>query len=127
MELALESAATAPGDIGFVSGHGTATDGGDVVESQATHSLFGSTVPFHSMKGHFGHTLGACGALEAWLAIEMMREGWMCPTANLVNVDPRCADLDYVMGEGRAAPFDLFMSNNFAFGGINTSLVFKAV
>ena len=69
--------------------------------------------------------MGACGALEAWLGIEMMREGWFAPTANLDNVDDRCAPLDYVAGEGRALDVEYLMSNNFAFGGINTSLIFK--
>jgi 3-oxoacyl-[acyl-carrier-protein] synthase II len=57
----------------------------------------------------------------------MMREGWFPPTANLVNVDERCAPLDYVMGTPRAVDIEYFMSNNFAFGGINTSLIFKRV
>jgi 3-oxoacyl-[acyl-carrier-protein] synthase II len=55
----------------------------------------------------------------------MMREEWFVPTANLVNVDERCAPLDYVIGEPRRAGIEHFMSNNFAFGGINTSLIFK--
>jgi 3-oxoacyl-[acyl-carrier-protein] synthase II len=54
-----------------------------------------------------------------------MRNGWFAPTANLVNVDERCAQLDYVIGEGRLLEIDYLMSNNFAFGGINTSLIFK--
>jgi 3-oxoacyl-[acyl-carrier-protein] synthase II len=72
-----------------------------------------------------GHTLGACGALEAWMTIEMMREGWFAPTVNLDRVDPECAELDYIQGEGRQLQTDVVMSNNFAFGGINTSLVFR--
>jgi 3-oxoacyl-[acyl-carrier-protein] synthase II len=72
-----------------------------------------------------GHTLGACGALEAWISIEMMREGWFAPTINLDAVDPQCAPLDYIAGTGRALQCDYVMSNNFAFGGINTSLIFK--
>jgi 3-oxoacyl-[acyl-carrier-protein] synthase II len=72
-----------------------------------------------------GHTLGACGALEAWMTIMMMCEGWAVPTLNLKNVDPRCADLDYIRGEVRPLSCDTVMSNNFAFGGINTSLIFK--
>ena len=57
--------------------------------------------------------------------LEMMREGWFAPTLNLRQVDPACAKLDYIMGEGRALTTDLVMSNNFAFGGINTSLIFR--
>jgi 3-oxoacyl-[acyl-carrier-protein] synthase II len=72
-----------------------------------------------------GHTLGACGALEAWFSIEMMREGWFAPTINLTRTDPECAELDYIMSEGRKLQCEYVMSNNFAFGGINTSLIFK--
>jgi 3-oxoacyl-[acyl-carrier-protein] synthase II len=82
-------------------------------------------MPISSLKSYFGHSLGACGSLEAWLTIQMMREQWFAPTLNLDNPDPACADLDYITGDGRALDIDYFMSNNFAFGGINTSLVFK--
>lgn len=125
MWMALIDAKLTPQDIGFISGHGTATEFGDIAEAAATHALFGNRVPFHSMKSYFGHTLGACGALEAWLMIEMMHSGWFAPTANLETVDPRCADLDYIMHQGRTFHTPYAMSNNFAFGGINTSLIFK--
>jgi 3-oxoacyl-[acyl-carrier-protein] synthase II len=72
-----------------------------------------------------GHTLGACGALESWLASEMMNCGWFAPTINLDNVDPECATLDYIRGEGRDLDVEYVMNNNFAFGGINTSLIFR--
>ena len=84
-------------------------------------------VPISAMKSYVGHTLGACGALEAWWAIEMMRNGWYAPTLNLENIDPECAELDYIVGEGRNMSNEFVMSNNFAFGGINTSLIFKQV
>jgi 3-oxoacyl-[acyl-carrier-protein] synthase II len=125
LQLALDDAALPPEAIDFVSGHGTATEWGDIAETQATYKVLGAKIPIHSLKGFFGHSLGACGALEAWLTIEMMREGWFPPTANLVDVDERCADLDYVMGAPRPMQIAHFMSNNFAFGGINTSLIFK--
>ena len=85
----------------------------------------GKRAPIHSLKSYFGHSLGACGAIEAWLGIEMMKEGWFAPTANLEAVDARCGDLDYLMGGGRYLEIDHLMSNNFAFGGINTSLIFR--
>jgi 3-oxoacyl-[acyl-carrier-protein] synthase II len=72
-----------------------------------------------------GHTLGACGALEAWMSLEMLREGWVAPTLNLDRVDERCAPLDYVQGDPRDLSTEILMSNNFAFGGVNTSLVFR--
>ncbi len=125
LQGALRDANLPPEAIGFVSGHGTATDGGDIAESHATRSVFRRAVPIHSLKSYFGHTLGACGGLEAWLGVEMMRAGSFMPTINLDTPDPRCAELDYLMGSPRALDVEYLMSNNFAFGGINTSLIFK--
>ena len=125
MQLALDDAALAPAAIGYINAHGTATDQGDIAESQATFAVFGGRVPVSSLKSYMGHTLGACGALEAWISIEMMREGWYAPTINLNEVDPRCGALDFIHGEGRRLDCEYVMSNNFAFGGINTSLIFK--
>lgn len=125
IEGALRCANVRPCDIGYISAHGTATDRGDIAESQATAAIFGNTTPISSLKSYFGHTLGACGALEAWMSIEMMREGWFAPTLNLCQPAEDCGDLDYIMGEPRRIDTDYIQSNNFAFGGINTSLVFK--
>lgn len=125
MEMALANANLSAHQIGYISAHGTATDRGDIAETHATANLFGNKTPFSSLKSYFGHTLGACGALEAWLAIEMMNSGWFNPTLNLNNIDPLCGDLDYITGSGREISCDYIMSNNFAFGGINTSLIFK--
>ncbi|MGA9526289.1 MAG: beta-ketoacyl-ACP synthase [Myxococcaceae bacterium] len=127
IRLALEDAGASPSDIGYVNAHGTATEHGDIAESAATNSVFGEKTPFSSLKSYMGHTLGACGALEAWMTVEMMRAGWFAPTLHLTpdSVDPRCGKLDYITGEGRRIETDLVMSNNFAFGGINTSLIFR--
>lgn len=125
LRLALDDAGLPPEAIGFVNGHGTATEWGDIAESKATREVIGRAVPIHSLKSYFGHTLGACGSIEAWLGIEMMRSDWFAPTANLSVVDERCAELDYVAATGRVLGTEYLMSNNFAFGGINTSLVFK--
>ena len=125
MQLALDDAGIASDAIGYVSAHGTATDTGDIAESEATRNIFGRAVPTSSLKSYIGHTLGACGALEAWMSIHMMNEGWFAPTINLNQVDERCAELDYILGECRAINTDYIMSNNFAFGGVNTSLIFK--
>ena len=145
MEMALEDADLDADAIGYVCAHGTATDRGDIAESQATHGVFGDDMPISALKSYTGHTLGACGALESWVAIEMMNHGWFMPTINLnkvdercasldyitgagrelENVDPECAQLDYVVGDGREADVEYVMNNNFAFGGINTSLIFK--
>lgn len=125
MELALDDAELVPSQIGYVNAHGTATKLGDIAESLATHAVFGSGVPVSSIKGFMGHTLGACGALEAWITIQMMREGWVASTLNLDDVDPACAALDYVQGEPRELALEYAVSNNFAFGGVNSSLVFR--
>jgi 3-oxoacyl-[acyl-carrier-protein] synthase II len=125
MRLALVDARLTASSIGYVNAHGTATEQGDLAESQATNEVLGAHVPTSSLKSYMGHTLGACGALEAWMTIEMMREGWFAPTLNLEEVDPRCGALDYITGGGRVIETDVVMSNNFAFGGINTSLIFR--
>jgi 3-oxoacyl-[acyl-carrier-protein] synthase II len=125
MRLGLESAGVPPSEIGYVNAHGTATRHGDVAESAATLAVLGDGVPISSLKGYMGHTLGACGALEAWMSIQMMREGWFAPNLNLESVDPDCAPLDYVRGTGRELQTEWVMSNNFAFGGINTSLILR--
>jgi len=125
MRLSLRDAQLPPEAIGYLSAHGTATDQGDIAESQATESVFGNRIPISAFKSFTGHTLGACGALEAWVAIEMMNSDWFHATVNLDNVDPECGDLDYIVHEGRHIETEYVMSNNFAFGGINTSLIFK--
>ena len=125
MRLALVDARLTPDSIGYVNAHGTATEQGDLAESQATSEVLGPHMPISSLKSFMGHTLGACGALEAWMTIEMMREGWFAPTLNLEEVDTRCGALDYITGNGRFIETDVVMSNNFAFGGINTSLIFR--
>lgn len=124
MELALADADLPPSAIGYVSGHGTATEHGDIAETQATAALFGH-IPISSPKSYLGHTLGACGALESWFAIEMMRSGRFAPTLNLNRIDPRCGEADYICGSSRAIDTEFVMNNNFAFGGVNTSLIFK--
>jgi 3-oxoacyl-[acyl-carrier-protein] synthase II len=125
MRLALQDANIAPAAIGYISAHGTATIHGDIAESHATAAVFGKHTPISSLKSYTGHTLGACGALEALVAIQMMNENWFHPTINLQQIDPECAALDYIQETIRSLSCDYVMSNNFAFGGINSSLIFK--
>lgn len=125
MRLALADAAVAEADIGYINAHGTATDRGDIAESQATARIFGSNTPISSLKSYLGHTLGACGAIESWASIHMMQDSWFAPTLNLTQPDSACGELDYIVQQGRELRTDYVMSNNFAFGGINTSLIFK--
>jgi 3-oxoacyl-[acyl-carrier-protein] synthase II len=125
MRMALQDAELSPDAIGYVNAHATATEQGDIAETQAMRRLFGRNIPVSSAKGHLGHTLGACGAIESWFTIQMMRGGWFMPTLNLNNVDARCGDLDYVVNGGRNLECEYVMKNNFAFGGVNTSLIFR--
>ena len=125
IESSLRSAGLSASDIGYINAHGTATDRGDIAESHATAAVFGTNTPISSLKSYLGHTLGACGALEAWMSIEMMREGWFAETLNLTQPDEACGELDYIIGEARKIETEFVQSNNFAFGGINTSLVMR--
>ena len=125
MSLALQDANISADKIAYINMHGTATAAGDVAESSAVSKILGNNIPVSTLKNYTGHTLGACGAIEAWVSINMMKEGWFCPNINLNEVDPECAPLDYITGDGREIEAEYIMSNNFAFGGINTSLIFK--
>ena len=127
LSLALKDAQISADKIGYVSAHGTGTIAGDIAETNATEDIFNRKVPISSIKSYTGHTLGACGAIEAIVAIEMMRRNWFHPTINLKEVDPECGNLDYIKDEGREIKTNIVMSNNFAFGGINTSLIFKKI
>ena len=125
MELALLDANLSKEDISYINAHATGTVLGDIVESKASFELFSNAVPISSLKGHLSHLLGASGAVETALTIEMLKQGWLAPTLNLTKVDSRCAEMDYLMGEGRVVSAEYAISNTFAFGGVNTSLVIK--
>jgi 3-oxoacyl-[acyl-carrier-protein] synthase II len=128
MKNALADARVSPDDVDYINAHATATDIGDITESQATLQVFGERVPISSTKGHTGHTLGACGGLESAFCLAMMNGGFLVPTKNLEQPDPRCAPLRYLRNETvDAKNMNIVMNNNFAFGGINTSLLFRRV
>jgi len=124
MRAALGDAGLAAEEIQHVNAHATATDAGDVAEAQATYDVFGNSVPVTALKGYMGHTLGACGAIESLASMVMMRDGFIAPSRNLDQPDPRLAPIQHVMGDTRREKVSVAMNNNFAFGGINTSLVF---
>ena len=127
MRLSLADAALQADAIHYINGHGTATEQGDIAESQATMEVMGTNIPISSLKGYFGHTLGACGAIEAMLAITMMQQQTFIANLNLDQVDTACAPLNYIQGQAQHLQAAYIMSNNFAFGGINTSLIFRNV
>lgn len=125
MQMALDDAQLQANDISYVSSHATATEQGDIAESNAAQRILGEGKPTSSLKSYLGHTLGASGAIESWACVNMLNNGWYHPTANLENIDERCGNLDYIVGNGRSIQSEFVMNNNFAFGGINTSLIFK--
>ena len=124
---AIKSAKISKKDVGYVNAHGTGTKNGDIAESFATNEVLGKNPLISTIKSYTGHTLGACGAIEAILSIEMMNNNWFCPNLNLKEIDPDCAPLNYIQNEGKVLETEFIVSNNFAFGGVNTSLVFKRV
>jgi len=127
MVQALSSANISSSEIGYINAHGTGTINGDIAESQATYNVFKNKCPVSTIKSYTGHTLGACGAIESIMSVQMMNNDWFCPTLNLKNVDEKCGNLDYIISEPRNLQAQYVMNNNFAFGGINTSLIFKRV
>jgi 3-oxoacyl-[acyl-carrier-protein] synthase II len=127
IQLCLKDAGISADAIDYVNAHGTATELGDIAESAATLQVLGNQVPFSSTKGYTGHTLGACGSLEAAFCLAMMRDGFLAGGRNLDSVDPRCAPLNYLKGAAREARPRTLMTNNFAFGGMNTSLLLRTV
>jgi 3-oxoacyl-[acyl-carrier-protein] synthase II len=127
MIAALKDARRNPTEIQHVNAHATATSHGDGVEAIVINKIYGPNVPVTSIKGYMGHTMGACGAIEAIATFLMMREGFIASTLNLVNPDPTLPPLKHVMGESWDQGFSVGVSNNFAFGGVNTSLVLSLV
>lgn len=127
MRAALDAARLRPDRIGVVHAHATGTELGDIAEGVATAEVFGEGVPLTALKGHLGHTLGACGAIESWLMLEMMHEGRFAPIRGLETPDERCGRLNFLMREPAQLNVETVMINTFAFGGVNTSLVYQRV
>ncbi|MGF1426899.1 beta-ketoacyl-[acyl-carrier-protein] synthase family protein [Kitasatospora sp. LaBMicrA B282] len=126
MRAALASAGLTPGDIGYVNAHGTGTKLGDRAEAAALRAVFGeSGPPVSSTKGATGHLLGAAGAVEAVVSVLALATGALPPTLNLADPDPDCA-LDHITETARRTAVRAVLSNSFAFGGHNLSLVFAA-
>jgi 3-oxoacyl-[acyl-carrier-protein] synthase II len=121
---ALEDAGVAPAEVDYVNAHATGTPVGDAAEAAMIREVYGSATPVSSPKGHLGHSLGACGAVEAALAVEMMRRGIVAPTLNLDEPDGECAGIEHVT-HPREHEMRTVVSHSFAFGGINSVLVFK--
>lgn len=126
IRMALDDAGMAPEVIDYVNAHGTATEAGDVIESETLAQVFGyhaRRLPVSSTKALHGHLIGAAGATEFAFSLLALRSGSIPPTAWLDQPDPRCT-LDYVPREARhGQTLRAVMSNSFAFGGSNVSLI----
>ncbi len=127
MNWALRDAGIAPAEIDYINAHGTGTQTNDAIETEAIRRTFGAkadSLLVSSTKSMHGHTLGAAGAIEAVLTMMALRSGIAPPTANYIERDPAC-DLDVVPNEARRADLQAALSNTFAFGGLNATLVFR--
>ncbi|MCJ7771772.1 MAG: 3-oxoacyl-ACP synthase [Desulfobacterales bacterium] len=124
IKTGLESAKISSKDVDFVSAHATATKMGDVIEAQAIHNVYGDLPLITGLKSYMGHTMGTCGVLETIFTLYMMQEGIVAPTLNLVDIDKRCAMINHVTV---LMEKDIHIASiqNFAFGGVNTSLFIK--
>lgn len=127
MAEALDDAKLDPTDLAGVSAHATATKQGDEAEGQAIAALIGKAIPTHSLKGHMGHVMAACGALESIACLHMLHSGLMLPTLGLSQPDPACGDL---LLPRRAMPLTKnrhghtpLLKNCFALGGCVCSMV----
>jgi 3-oxoacyl-[acyl-carrier-protein] synthase II len=127
IEAALADAALAPAAIAFVSAHGTGTVYNDAMEARAIASVFGpGAVPVNSVKGAIGHTLGAAGALEVVMCLDVLRTGLIPPTAGLESLDPACAALDVVCHGPRRSEAAAVLTTSSGFAGANAALVLEA-
>ena len=127
MQAALEDAALAPADIGYINAHGTSTVLNDRAETLAIQRVFGESaqkLKISSTKSMIGHLMAAAGAVEFVATVMCLHTGTIHPTINYEEPDPDCP-LDYVPQEAREAVFDAAMSNSFGFGGGNACLAIK--
>jgi len=122
MNQALNTAGVIAKDIDYVNAHATGTIHGDAEEAAAIARVFGANTPVSGLKGHLGHSLAACGALEAIASIQMMQKSIILPTRNLVEIDPSCSQIRHVQ-KLEQKKVRAVLSNNFAFGGMNASLI----
>jgi 3-oxoacyl-[acyl-carrier-protein] synthase II len=124
IRIGLKDAKINADDMDFISAHATGTKMGDVIEAQAIYDVYGNLPGVVGLKSYMGHTMGSCGAIETIIAIYMMEEGFIAPTLNLDEIDERCAMINHV-AKLREHPIRVATIQNFAFGGVNTSLIIK--
>ena len=129
MRMALADAGLSVKDIGYINAHGTGTRVNDLTETEAIREVFGAradTIPVSSTKSMHGHAMGASGAIEIVSSLLALGRGLLPPTINLEQPDPAC-DLDYVPNEARPGSAEFFLSNSFAFGGLNGVIAVRRV
>ncbi|MBB3052450.1 3-oxoacyl-[acyl-carrier-protein] synthase II [Prauserella isguenensis] len=125
---ALVDAGLTADDVDYVNGHGTGTPANDAMEKKVMRTVFGeraASVPTSSIKSFIGHTLGAAGAVEAVASVLALRNGTAPPTIGFSDEDAATATLDFVPNAPRELDMDVVVSNNYAFGGNNASLVLR--
>ena len=124
LHIALRDAQISPHDVDLISAHATGTKMGDIIEAQAIHDVYGNRPPVMGLKSYMGHTMGSCGAIETIILLYLMEEGCIVPTLNLTDVDERCKIIRHSTD---VRPFNIRLGSiqNFAFGGVNTSLLIK--
>lgn len=130
MQEALDDAGLHPHDLAYINAHATSTVQGDAAEGRAIAALVAETVPVSSLKGHMGHTLGACGALESIAAVSMLQQRTWWPTLGLIEPDLRCGALCHVQQHqpqnARAHRHTAVLKNCFALGGCTSSVILDA-
>jgi 3-oxoacyl-[acyl-carrier-protein] synthase II len=124
LRLALADASIAADEVDYISAHATATKMGDIIESQAIESVYGDKPFVTGLKSYTGHTMGTCGVIELIMTLYMMEEGFIAPTLNLEEVDPRCGNVRHTPGLTRTKT-KIAGVQNFAFGGVNTCLLVR--
>jgi len=128
MALALKNANVKPEEVNYINAHGTSTMLNDMYETLAIKKVFGENaykIPVSSTKSMIGHTIGAAGAIESVVCVLSIINGIVPPTINLDEADPEL-DLDYVPNKSRKHNVNVALSNSFAFGGHNVTLVFRS-
>ena len=127
MEMALQNAGISKDEVDYINAHGTSTMLNDMYETQAIKKVFGERgykIPVSSTKSMTGHTIGAAGAIEGVISVLAIKDGILPPTINYDEPDPEL-DLDYISNKSRKQDVNVVLSNSFAFGGHNATLVFK--
>lgn len=124
MQFALDDAGLEPSAVDYVNAHATGTEQGDIAEAEAIGKLFGTEIPVSSLKGHLGHTMAASGAIELAGCIGMLQQQRLIATRNLETIDPRCAGILHVRAQ-QGGDLKVILKNNFAMGGVNSTLVIK--